>query len=221
MTTSATTISERLAATPRPLRLTAHFFSFVFSPLLAPAYAIAAAWSATILRLLPGGTMRTLLLVVAGFTCIFPLVAIAVMYKLGIVSDPGLNRRKERTLPFVVSAAGYVATLIFFVHIHAPAWLTMFMAGGILALLISLAVTFRWKISIHLTAMGGVVAFILRLVQSDLALFGGEGWLAAAVIATGLVGTSRLILYRHTPWQVAAGFLDGFLCVYIMMLFRW
>ena len=69
--------------------------------------------------------------------------------------------------------------------------------------------------------MGGVVAFILRLVQSDLALFGGEGWLAAAVIATGLVGTSRLILYRHTPWQVAAGFLDGFLCVYIMMLFRW
>lgn len=221
MTTSTSTIADRVADTPRPLRLASHFISFVLSPLLAPTYAVGAVWAATILRLLPSGTMLTLLLVVAGFTCLFPLVAIGVMYKLGIVSDPGLNRRRERTLPFVVSAAGYVAALIFLIHIHAPSWMTMFMAGGLLALVVSSGITFRWKISIHMTAIGGFVAFVLRLVQSGLMLFGGAGWLAAAIVAAGLVGTARLILYRHTPWQVAAGFLNGFLCVYLMMLVSW
>ncbi len=70
--------------------------------------------------LLPTGTMRTLTLVVFGLTCLFPMVAIGIMYKMGIVSDPGLNSRRERTLPFAVSAAGYVACPVFLHHIHSP-----------------------------------------------------------------------------------------------------
>lgn len=222
-TGEAATLSDadRRIASPRWLRLPAHFFSFVFSPLLAPTYALLAAWATTVLRLLPGGTIANIILVVAGLTCVFPLAAIALMYVLKIVSDPGLNNRKERTLPFVVSLAGYAATLVFFIHIVAPWWLTMFMAGGIATLVISLIVTLRWKISIHLAAMGGTVAFILRLIQTGVTIFDAEGWLAAAILASGLVGTSRMILYRHTPWQVAAGFLNGFLCVYLAMLVRY
>lgn len=213
---TTTTDTAPLPMSQRILKGAANFFSFVFSPLLGPSYAIIAAWSTTVMSLLPTGTMRTLLLVVLGLTCIFPMVAIGILYKMGIVSDPGLNRQKERTIPFAVSAAGYIACLIFFNHINAPSWLTMFIAGGLAALVIAALVNLKWKISVHLTAMGGLVAFILRLITDNLTLFHAQAWLIAAILATGLVGTSRLMIRRHTPMQVLAGTVNGFVCVYLM-----
>lgn len=212
---TSSTVTRSRSAGERLTTGAANLFSFVFSPLLGPTYAIIAAWNTTVMLLLPTATMRTLLLMVAGLTCLFPLVAIGVMYKLGIVSDPGLNKRRERTLPFIVSAAGYVGCIILFVHISAPSWLTMFMAGGLAALVVAALVNLRWKISVHLTAMGGLVAFMLRLIVDHLTMFHPYGWLTAIIIATGLVGTSRLILDRHTPLQVLAGTLNGFICVFL------
>lgn len=212
-TTPATTPSLAV----RVMRNAANFFSFILSPLLGPTFAIIIAWNSTVMLLLPTGTMRTLTLVVFGLTCLFPMVAIGIMYKMGIVSDPGLNNRRERTLPFAVSAAGYVACLVFLHHIHSPWWITMFMAGGLLALVIAALVNLRWKISIHLTAMGGLVAFVVRLITEHLAMVNGQSWLIATIVAAGLVGSSRLLLNRHTPMQVLAGSANGFLCVYLMM----
>lgn len=216
---SSNETTETLSTGQRILKSAANFFSFIFSPLLGPSYAIIIVWNTTIMYLLPSGTMRTLLLVVFGLTCLFPMIAIAVLYKLGLVSDPGLNRQKERTLPFAVAAAGYVGCIIFLWHIHSPAWLTMFMAGGLVALVIAALINLRWKISVHLTAMGGLVAFVVRLIIDNLTLFHAEGWLIAAIIAAGLVGTSRLLLRRHTPMQVLAGTVNGFICVYLLTAF--
>ncbi len=37
----------------------------------------------------------------------------------------------------------------------------------------------------------------------------------AGIVLAGCVCTSRLILQRHTLMQVAAGFLNGFVCVFL------
>lgn len=114
-----TPAATTLPVAVRAMRGAANLFSFIFSPLLGPTFAIIIAWTSTVMLLLPFGTMRTLTLVVFGLTCLFPMVAIGIMYKMGIVSDPGLNSRRERTIPFAVSAAGYVACLVFLHHIHS------------------------------------------------------------------------------------------------------
>lgn len=221
-TPSAThTATTATAPTPRALKAPANFFSFIFSPLLAPTYAISAACLSTVLYLLPDATLRTLTLMSFLFTCLIPLVLIAIMYKLGIVSDPGLNHRRERTLPFAVAAAGYGAALFYFIRINAPAWMTMFIAGGLAALVVCVLINLRWKISVHLTAMGGLVAFILRLITDGLDLRYGPELLCASILAAGVVATSRLLLYRHTPAQVAAGFANGMICVYLMTAISW
>ncbi len=220
-TPSATTPHTATAPTPPGLKAAANFFSFIFSPLLAPTYAIAAACWSTMMMLLAASALRSLIIMVFVFTCLIPLVLIALMYKLKIVSDPGLNHRRERTLPFAVAAAGYLLTLFFFIRINAPGWMTMFISGGLLALVVCVLINLRWKISVHLTAMGGIVAFILRLVTSGLILRWGPGLLCASILAAGLVATSRLILYRHTPAQVTAGFFNGFICVFAMMAISW
>ncbi len=65
--------------------------------------------------------------------------------------------------------------------------------------------------------MGGLVAFVVRLITEHLAMVNGQSWLIATIVAAGLVGSSRLLLNRHTPMQVLAGSANGFLCVYLMM----
>lgn len=207
-----TTFPERI------LKGMADFFSFIFSPLLGPTYALIAACCTSRLLFLPGAIKMELILIVLGLTCLFPLIAIGVMYKMGIVTDPGLNKRKERTIPFIVSGLAYIACFIFFKIIHAADWLSMFIAGGLLAMVIAAIINLRWKISVHLTAMGGLTAFIIRLILEQEAYISPEGWLVFSIIAAGVVGTSRLLLRRHTLWQVAAGFANGFLCVYVLTI---
>lgn len=196
-----------------------HFLSFIFSPLLVPSLAVWMACRVSVLALLPPATTWTLISVVFGLTCLFPLLSIAVMYKLKIVSDPGLNKRGERTIPFVVSALAYALCITFFVRIHAPGWLTWFAAGALLAIVVCCIVNFWWKISVHLTALGGLVALLLRIITDGQALLPPLPYLLIAIIATGAVGTARLVLSRHTLLQVAAGTLNGFLCVYLLTAF--
>lgn len=209
---------------PLPERLlngAAGFFSFIFSPLLAPTYGIIVIWLTTVLMLLPGGTVRSLLLTIFSLTFFVPLLLIGLLWKLGIVSDPGLNKRTERTWPFAISATGYAVVIYLLIHVHAPAWITMFIVGGLVATIVAALVNLRWKISIHLTGMGGLLGLMCRLYASDLVLFNGFAVMSALIIATGLVGTSRLILNRHTPLQVAAGIVNGFICVFLLTAIRW
>ncbi|MDE7152346.1 MAG: hypothetical protein K2O27_08820 [Candidatus Amulumruptor sp.] len=218
MTTAST---RTLPLYERLLNGAAGFFSFIFSPLLAPTYGIVIVWLTTILMLLPGGTVRSLLLTVFSLTCLVPLLLIGLLWKLGIVSDPGLNKRSERTWPFAISATGYAVVIFLMIHVNAPSWITMFISGGLVATIVAAIVNLRWKISIHLTGMGGLLGLMCRLYASHLVLFNGFAVMSAIIVATGLVGTSRLILNRHTPLQVVAGIANGFICVFMLTAIKW
>ncbi|MGN1173089.1 MAG: phosphatase PAP2 family protein, partial [Muribaculaceae bacterium] len=67
--------------------------------------------------------------------------------------------------------------------------------------------------------MGGFTAFVYLLYHSQLLIFGGMTMLYAAVIITGLVGTSRVALGLHTPMQVIAGVANGAVCIILLSLF--
>lgn len=92
----------------------------------------------------------------------------------------------------------------------------MFMVGGLLASIVSLVVNHWWKISAHMAAVGGLAALMFRIMTDHYGLPFDIWVLIGVVMIVGLVGTSRLLLERHTLGQVAAGTLNGFLCVYLM-----
>lgn len=91
----------------------------------------------------------------------------------------------------------------------------MFMVGAVLAVMICIVVNKWWKISAHMTAMGGLMALSMRMAVSHLAVVDMLWPVFSVALLCGMVGTSRLVMQRHTPWQVAAGFAVGFACVYI------
>ena len=96
-------------------------------------------------------------------------------------------------------------------------WFTMFMAGASLACLVDFVVSLWWKISAHATGIGGLVALVYQLHVQGLSAFDMFWLLCFTILLAGALGTSRLILKRHTLPQVLAGFACGYVCVTLMM----
>ncbi|WP_289761759.1 phosphatase PAP2 family protein [Duncaniella muris] len=192
--------------------------SVLFSPLLVPTYGMILAAFLTILRYLPVNLLCTAVGITFVITCLIPVSIIMALFRSGMVSDPGLNERKERYLPYGAVVLCYLGCGFFFFKASAPLWLPMFFAGAALATVINVAVNYWWKISAHATAMGGLVALLFRIVASHYALYNMNLWLSAVIILAGAVMTARVYLGRHTLWQVLAGCANGFICVYLMSM---
>ena len=96
-------------------------------------------------------------------------------------------------------------------------WMTMFFCGGAIAGAINLIINFKWKISAHAAGMAGVAAILLRMAH-ELPDTANITWLVIWLILTGILGASRIWLRRHTLSQVLAGYLNGFLCVWLMTM---
>ena len=191
------------------------FISAVFSPLIVPCYGLALALAVTPLALLPPGIRLGILGVCALMLFIAPVLVILILYRTGFVTDPGLNLRKERTLPYCVTMVCYLVCAGYLVSLGAPLWLPGIIVGGCLAILITLIVNFRWKISGHMAGMGGLVAVTFFLTINRLAMVPMMWIVIAALLLAGLVGTARLALNRHTPMQVLCGAINGFASVYL------
>ncbi|WP_304506969.1 phosphatase PAP2 family protein [Duncaniella muris] len=192
--------------------------SVLFSPLLVPTYGMILAAFLTILRYLPVNLLCTAVGITFVITCLIPVSIIMALFRSGMVSDPGLNERKERYLPYGAVVLCYLGCGFFFFKASAPLWLPMFFAGAALATVINVAVNYWWKISAHAAAMGGLVALLFRIVASHYALYNMNLWLSTVIILAGAVMTARVYLGRHTLWQVLAGCANGFICVYLMSM---
>ena len=192
--------------------------SVLFSPLLVPTYGMIMAAFLTILRYLPVNLLCTAVGITFVITCLIPVSIIMALFRSGMVSDPGLNERKERYLPYGAVVLCYLGCGFFFFKASAPLWLPMFFAGAALATVINVAVNYGWKISAHAAAMGGLVALLFRIVASHYALYNMNLWLSTVIILAGAVMTARVYLGRHTLRQVLAGCANGFICVYLMSM---
>ena len=188
------------------------------SPLLVPTYGFMLAMFLTPLHYLPAATQWATIGVIFFVTAVIPAGAILLMHRLGVVTDVALNERSERTAPYVVSCVCYLAATFYLIKMHAPTWLWLFMLAALLALVINVVVSKWWKISAHMTAMGGLVGLLCRLQADGLGVHDLTLWVMGAVLLTGLVGTARVYRDRHDLWQVLAGTLCGFGSVFLLTM---
>lgn len=93
----------------------------------------------------------------------------------------------------------------------------LFMIASVLVIITLLLVSFKWKISIHMAAIGAVTATFFAL-----SFRWGVNPMSAIVvlvIAAGLVGTARLLLNKNSLLQLAAGYMLGFSILYPVIYF--
>lgn len=187
----------------------AQILSLVFYPLFIPTYGIAlfcyALHSPLIWALI--AIIGTLLL-----TCILPLSAIGIMIRHGKVQDIQIANAAERTMPYVYTSIGFAfwSYLIGSV-LHAPLFLTLVCVGATVAIAIITIVNRFWKISAHLTGIGGLMGGLMSYYMAVDIL---PSWHTVMVwcLFSLVIMFARLRLDAHTSLQVVAGWLLGIVC---------
>lgn len=196
-------------AIDRILTRLAGFLSDFFSPIMLPTYMMAIAMWMTPLVYIPERVRFISMGIIALITAIIPVVSIFALIKTGKVHDVSISNRKERFIPYVISLFCYLVAFIYLRSVHAPVWLSAFYLGAAAVSLVAVAITSIWKISAHASSVAGFSAAIIWLALHDLLLIGSIYWIMGSILLCGLIGTSRLLLHRHTVMQVFAGYALG------------
>lgn len=191
----------------------AHFLSWVLVPLMMPVYGLMLAFGLSILDVAPMGMRVYFTLIVAGINVLLPMLFVVILKKMGLVQDLGLNGRKERLIPYIITIVCLVGTAVFMYFKGAPHWLVFFFAGGAVGGVVNMIVNFWWKISAHAAGIAGIVALLIRIAREGSPQPELFVWLVITIGVAGLLGSARVWLGRHTVWQVMAGFAVGFCSV--------
>jgi hypothetical protein len=148
----------------------------------------------------------------------FPAFAVFLMWRLGLIGSMMLRTQKERLIPYVTAMIFYFWTWFVFKGLpDIPASAVHFLLGTFLAICVGWFCNIYFKISMHAMAMGGALMFFFLLGFHD--EYGSGLYIALALLATGLVCTSRLILFTHSPFEVWAGLFVGMITQYIAWKF--
>lgn len=188
----------------------------VLHPLLMPVYALFFLFGGgSMFALVPWGTKLYCYLVTVLALLVMPLLSVPVFKHFRLVKDWELDDKQERVYPILVAVA--FAFLGFWLLGRMPYTHVVRQLYLVLIILLSVfsVVTLRWKMSMHMTAVGGVCGFLLVMGMK----YPGDmrGSFMLMLLLAGLLGASRLYLGKHTPLQVYAGFLYGVLFVFGVM----
>lgn len=220
------------------LRYLAYFFSIIFHPLLVLTYML-------ILLLLVNpylfgvnnlSASIPLVLLIFLSTFFIPFVAIMMMKFLGLISSFDMKDRHERIAPYIITGALYL--WIFRNVLNNPSIpqpYTIFVLGATIGLFVAFFINLFSKISMHGVGMGGLVGMLFLTVSFYsyptftiyLGTFAFElktySLLLLAIILSGIVGTSRLLLDAHKIHDLLGGFVVGlgtqFIALPIITLF--
>lgn len=196
-------------------RATALLLSAVFHPLLLPSYLFyLVCFALPGLVLYPIQAKRwQLLSFVMVFTFLLPSIGTALLLRQGLIEgNMELRERRQRPLPFLLTTISFgTATLLLNSTPQAIDPLLRYMLLGMtLAVLLTLLVSLRWKISVHGVGVGGTVGLMTVLyVSGNSPAVYTIGWLLASILLSVVVLRARLALNAHTPAQVWAGFVLG------------
>ncbi len=200
---------------PKPLaslgeKILGNFFSYLFHPLFVPVYVTLflvyvhpsafAGFSALEKR-------QTIMIITLNLV-LFPLISVLLLRAVGFIDSIFLHTKKDRIIPYMACGIFFFwAYTVFREQAHYPLLLTSFVFGIFLASSAGLVANIYYKISLHTIGMGGWLGFFLVIYFSNTMHM---AWpLAIAILLTGFVSTSRLLVSNHTDKEIYMGILVG------------
>jgi membrane-associated phospholipid phosphatase len=191
--------------------------TYIFHPLLMPTLGILIIFnSIEYMIYVPYEMKRAVFLIVFISTCLLPLSFIPFFYFQKIIKDFEMSSNKERFIPLFLSAIFYYIGYYLISKFTIPSVLASFMFSSVIILFLILIINLKFKISIHMSGIGGITGLIMAILikTGDLNFY----LFIVSIMVAGFVGYSRLWLKAHTQSQVYAGFAIGFAGVFLTIL---
>lgn len=193
--------------------------SIVLYPMLMPLYGMLLFFTSTqtLLPLLPTAYIVIGIVGTMVLTLLIPVILLLYMWRKGYIDSLHMHDSKQRTTPYIYTLICY-CFWAYFLHatLQLPIFMLLVAIGAIVALLIVTIINHWWKISAHLTGIGGLLGGIcsFALNYSILPIY----LIIIALLLSLLLMYARLYLNAHTPLQVVCGFLLGLICTSIPTL---
>ena len=193
----------------------AQFISIFGHPLFMPVYAMLLIFEFNpyIDLQIPKNVQIIVLSILSIFTILLPLLTAIILHKLGVVKSIYMKTAEERKWPFLLSVLWYYLGFELLTNVSLPASLYLLMIGAITVILIAHFITLRWKISVHMLGVGGVIGAMIGLSQRF--QFNHFYIILFLFFIAGLIGYARLKTNSHNYRQVYAGFILGIMIEWI------
>lgn len=151
------------------------------------------------------------------FSLILPLLSVFILLLTKKIDSLEMPKKEERFLPILFASIWMILGFYFMKEIfsYAPIMKSIYL-GAIYVMLIALLITKKWKISLHMLAIGGATGVFIILEF----LFGQNLiLLLITILISGILGFSRLSLKAHSLNQIYAGFIVGNIVMGLSILY--
>ncbi|MCS7013063.1 MAG: hypothetical protein RMI34_01230 [Chloroherpetonaceae bacterium] len=154
---------------------------------------------------------RYLYLFIAFLICtVTPAIVVVILLRRGKVNDYDISHRERRTVPFMIGIVVYLIGALIFEALGAPRIASAFMICYAMNTFVVMLITFVWKISVHVTSLGGPIAALYFVFGSPMLML---------LLLMPPLMWSRVQLKAHTPMQTLAGAIVGFFLTLLEL--RW
>ena len=192
----------------------ARIISIILQPIFIPLYGVILLTEYDpVLSNLPISAKSLIWLIVFLSTGIFPAIIIGIGMKYGGITDSFISNRKQRPLPFFLTFLGYLFGAYWLHRVGLNTFYIAPIIGAAVSILIILTINHFWKISAHLSGIGGLCGgiFTFAFIYGTTSIIP----LVCLILLSGILAWSRIELKAHTLGQVCCGWLNGFLSVTI------
>jgi len=192
--------------------------TLIFQPLLMPTFGMIILMNMTFFVGLPPLWRWISIIGTFIFTAVLPALPILVMLRKGEINDLFISKKEERTMPYLFSFLAYVFWSMFMWRtLQFPMFIVAMGIGSAISIIAITVINLKWKISAHLGGVGGLTGAVFgvcyRMAINPLP------FLIVILAISALVALARMELKAHTPAQVLAGFVVGFLAVFLPCIF--
>lgn len=200
------------------LILVAKVISLIFEPHYFPLLCLLVLIAFSYMRAFPVNYKVLILGLVYVLTIALPMLLISLYRKIMGLRHHQLTKREMRTVPYIISISCYFLCYYAMDTLIVPHFIVSVVAASLIVQIICLIVNGWHKVSSHSAAAGALNGALIAF--SFVFHFNPVWWLCLTLIIAGFVGSSRLILRRHTPSEVYIGFGVGFVTGFLTILLR-
>lgn len=201
----------------KKLMLVARAITWSLSPFWIPTLGVALLFLFSYLRIMPWSYKFLITVTVFTFTVMMPKTCIFFYRRLNGWSLRELSSREKRMVPYLLSISSYTFCVVLLYNFRVPGYMSGIVIASLLATLLSALLNIWWKVSNHMTMVGGMIGALV--CYGELLAFNPIWWICVTLLLGGIVGTSRMILRQHTLSQVLLSVPLGFFCAVIGIFF--
>ena len=188
---------------------------FVFNPYLIPTLGFVA-----IMNYIPGVDFFStrLKFVIVGVvllsSCIIPLTFI-LLINLNRTGEKGMTLFFDNVMPNILFALCTFLGSQFLGRLPIPGIFSVYLLGFCILMIISVVISYKWKISEFTMTLGGLLGILIALnFKYGMNIL----WLIIGIVLiSGVVGSSRIYMEKDSQHQVYSGFLTGVLSLFLFI----